>query len=186
MNRKKEYKTLFLDRDGVINVRLIGDYIKKWDEFEFEEGVIEALSIFTKYFDTIIVVSNQQGVGKGLMTEDDLKSIHEKMKQEIAKAGGRIDEVYYCTALSKENHFCRKPSVGMGLKARKQFNNIRFKESVMVGDSSTDMKFGKRLKMQTVFISTSLQKTRKYYRCINKRFDSLIDYAKHLEDEKNS
>jgi histidinol-phosphate phosphatase family protein len=184
--RKKEYKTLFLDRDGVINERLIGDYIKRWDEFKFEEGVLEAIKIFTKHFDTILVVSNQQGISKGLMTEDDLNSIHSKMKQEIIDAGGKIDEIYYCKALSKENHFCRKPSVGMGLKARKQFKNIRFKESVMVGDSISDMKFGKRLKMNTVFISTSTEDTRKNYRLINKRFDSLIDYAKYLENEKNS
>lgn len=186
MNRKKEYKTLFLDRDGVINVRLIGDYIKRWDEFKFEEGVLEAIKIFTKHFDTILIVSNQQGISKGLMTEDDLNLIHTKMKQEILNAGGRIDEIYYCKALSKENHFCRKPSVGMGLKARKQFKNIRFKESVMVGDSISDMKFGKRLKMNTVFISTSTEDTRNNYRLINKRFDSLIDYAKYLENEKNS
>ena len=186
MDRKKEYKTLFLDRDGVINVRLVGDYIKNWDEFKFEEGVLEAIKIFIKHFDTILVVSNQQGISKGLMSEDDLNSIHTKMKQEIIKAGGRIDEIYYCKALSKENNFCRKPSVGMGLKARKQFKNIRFKESVMVGDSISDMKFGKRLKMQTVFISTSIQDTRKNFRLINKRFDSLIDYAKYLENEKNS
>lgn len=186
MDRKKEYKTLFLDRDGVINVRLVGDYIKNWDEFKFEEGVLEAIKIFIKHFDTILVVSNQQGISKGLMSEDDLNSIHNKMKQEIVKAGGRIDEIYYCKALSKENNFCRKPSVGMGLKARKQFKNIRFKESVMVGDSISDMKFGKRLKMQTVFISTSIQDTSKNFRLINKRFDSLIDYAKYLENEKNS
>ena len=184
--RKKEYKTLFLDRDGVINKRLVGDYIKNWDEFKFEEGVLEAIKIFIKHFDTILVVSNQQGISKGLMSEDDLNSIHNKMKQEIVKAGGRIDEIYYCKALSKENNFCRKPSVGMGLKARKQFKNIRFKESVMVGDSISDMKFGKRLKMQTVFISTSIQDTMKNFRLINKRFDSLIDYAKYLENEKNS
>src|SRR5574344_630659 len=102
--RKREYKTLFLDRDGVINVRLIDDYVKNWDEFEFEEGALEAISIFAKYFDTIVVVSNQQGVSKGLMSEDDLLSIHKKMKEEIEKNSGRIDNIYYCTALRKENH----------------------------------------------------------------------------------
>ena len=184
--RKREYKTLFLDRDGVINVRLIDDYVKTWEEFEFEEGALEAISIFAKYFDTIVVVSNQQGVSKGLMSESDLLSIHKKMKDEIEKNNGRIDNIYYCTALRKENHFCRKPSVGMGLRARKDFKNIRFKESIMVGDSISDMQFGKKLKMQTVFISSSLEKTRQNYRLIDKRFDSLIDYAKHLEYEKKN
>ena len=108
------------------------------------------------------------------------------MKEEIEKNNGRIDNIYYCTALRKENHFCRKPSVGMGLRARKDFKNIRFKESIMVGDSISDMQFGKKLKMQTVFISSSLEKTRQNYRLIDKRFDSLIDYAKHLEYEKKN
>lgn len=184
--RKREYKTLFLDRDGVINVRLIDDYVKNWEEFKFEEGALEAIKIFTKHFDTIVVVSNQQGVSKGLMSEKDLISIHKRMKEEISLFGGRIDEIYYCTALRKEHNFSRKPKVGMGLKARKQFPNICFKQSVMVGDSTSDMQFGKRLKMQTIFISHSLSKTRKYYRWINKRFDSLIDYAKYLENEKNN
>jgi histidinol-phosphate phosphatase family protein len=183
---RKEYKTLFLDRDGVINVRLIDDYVKQWEEFEFEEGALEAISIFAKYFDTIVVVSNQQGVSKGLMSEQDLISIHKKMKQEIENKGGRIDEIYYCTALRKENHFCRKPQVGMGLRARKQFKSIRFKQSIMVGDSTSDMQFGKRLKMQTIFISESIEDTRKYHKWIDKRFDSLIDYAKHLENEKKN
>lgn len=183
---KREYKTLFLDRDGVINFRLIDDYVKTWDKFRFEEGALEAIRIFTQHFDTIVVVTNQQGVGKGLMTQEDLDLIHSKMKLEIEEAGGRIDGIYSCTALREEHHFSRKPSVGMGLRARKEFPIIRFKDSVMVGDSISDMEFGKKLNMQTIFISTSLDKTRKNYRLINKRFDSLIDYAKHLENEKNN
>lgn len=182
----KEYKTLFLDRDGVINVRLIDNYVKSWEEFEFTKGALEAISIFNKYFDTIVVVTNQQGVSKGLMSEEDLISIHNKMKKEIEANGGRIDEIYYCTALRKENHFCRKPKVGMGLRARKQFKNIRLKQSIMVGDATSDMQFGKRLKMQTIFISTSLEETREYHKWIDKRFDSLIDYAKYLENEKKN
>ena len=183
---RREYKTLFLDRDGVINFRLIDDYVKTWDEFKFEEGALEAIKIFTKHFDTIVVVTNQQGVAKGLMSEEDLISIHNKMKKEIEENGARVDQIYYCTAFRHEHHFCRKPSVGMGLRARKEFPIIRFKDSVMVGDSISDMEFGKKLNMQTVFISTSLNKTRKNYRLINKRFDSLIDYAKYLENEKNN
>ena len=120
------------------------------------------------------------------MSEEDLISIHNKMKKEIEENGGRIDQIYYCTAFRHEHHFSRKPSVGMGLKARKEFPNLRFKESVMVGDSSSDMEFGKKLNMQTIFISNSIKKTRKYHKFINKRFDSLIDYAKYLENEKNN
>ncbi len=186
MKRRREYKTLFLDRDGVINVRLMDDYVKTWKEFEFEKGVLEAISIFAKHFETIVIVSNQQGVSKGLMSEEDLISIHNQMKKEIEDNGGRIDNIYYCTALRKENHFCRKPRVGMGLKARKDFRNIRFKDSIMVGDTLSDMQFGKSLKMQTIFISDSLEDTRNNHRLIDKRFDSLFDFAKHIENEKKN
>jgi len=87
--------TLFLDRDGVINKRKIGDYIKIIDEFEFLPDVKEALSILAKYFNKIIIVTNQQGIGKGIMTEDDLRDIHKYMLEEILKSGGRIDAIYH-------------------------------------------------------------------------------------------
>jgi len=154
------YKTLFLDRDGVINTRLVDDYVKTWKEFEFIEGVLEAISIFSKEFDRIFIVTNQQGIGKGIMSEEDLDKIHSRMIEEIEAKGGRIDKIYFCKHLAKENHIDRKPRVGMGLRARKDFREIRFKRSIMVGDSISDMKFGKRLKMKTVYISSDINKTR--------------------------
>lgn len=158
MQKKRDYKTLFLDRDGVINVRLIDDYVKQWSEFSFEKDVLQAMAIFTKHFDTIVVVSNQQGVGKGLMKQEDLDAIHLRMRQEIEKAGGRVDAIYTCTALKKVHCFARKPQVGMALKARKDFSSLRFKDSVMVGDACTDMHFGKRLGMHTVFLSEAYKR----------------------------
>lgn len=179
----RNYDTLFLDRDGVINVRLIDDYVKSWSEFFFEKDVKQAMQIFAKKFKTIIVVSNQQGVGKGLMSQQSLDDIHNKMKQEIQNCGGRIDGIYTCTALINNHCFARKPQVGMALKARKEFKTIRFKDSIMIGDTLSDMCFGKRLNMQTIFLSDSIIQTRKYYKLIDKRFLSLIDYAKYLENE---
>jgi len=76
----KDARYLFLDRDGVINVRLIDDYVKRKEEFEFLEGSLEAFKIFAKHFDKIVVVTNQQGIGKGLMSEGDLEKIHSYMK----------------------------------------------------------------------------------------------------------
>ncbi|MBP1629422.1 MAG: histidinol phosphate phosphatase [Bacteroidetes bacterium] len=180
MRLKRDYKTLFLDRDGVINVRIVGDYIKKWESFEFNEGVLEAMKIFALKFETIVIVTNQQGISKGLMTEDDLLDIHSKMRLEVEKAGGRIDEIFYCKDLAASNSINRKPNIGMGLQARKKFKTLRFKESIMVGDSGSDMRFGRRLKMKTIYISKSIQKTRKCYRWIDMRYDSLLDFAKTL------
>ena len=72
----EENWTLFLDRDGVINRRLPGAYVQHWDQFEFLPGVLPALSILANYFAHLIIVTNQQGIGKGLMTESDLQKIH--------------------------------------------------------------------------------------------------------------
>lgn len=186
MRQIKHAKYLFLDRDGVINLRLIDDYVKRQEEFKFLEGSLEAFKIFNQYFDKIVVVTNQQGIGKGLMSEKDLNDVHSFMKKEVELAGGRIDAIFHCPNLAKENSINRKPSIGMGLKAKKLFNQIRFKDSIMVGDSLSDMIFGKRLKMHTIFIAPSCDKARKHPKRIDKVFNNLLEFAKYIENEKNS
>lgn len=146
--------TLFLDRDGVINVCLPDDYVKVWDEFVFTEDVFPALKKLSQIFGRIIIVTNQQGVGKKLMTEDDLKLIHQKMLDKIIANGGRVDAIYTATSLvTEDKHGLRKPLTGMGVKAKKDFPEIDFKRSVMVGDTISDMQFGKSLGMTTVLIT---------------------------------
>jgi D-glycero-D-manno-heptose 1,7-bisphosphate phosphatase len=146
--------TLFLDRDGVINERLVGDYVKSWNEFEFSEGVLEALRILSSKFQTIVIVTNQQGVGKGKMTMQDVADVHQKMIGEIKKNGGRIDKIYVCPDLKHNNPKCRKPETGMGEQAQRDFPNIDFSKSIILGDSASDIAFGKRLGMKTVFVKT--------------------------------
>lgn len=104
--------------DGVINRHLPDDYMKKWEEFEFLPGVLEAMKIFSRYFEHILVVTNQRGVGKGMMTEDDLIIIHNNMISEINRHQGRIDKVYYCTDIDKDSPN-RKPNSGMALQAKR-------------------------------------------------------------------
>ena len=144
--------TLFLDRDGVINKKLPGDYVKSWSEFEFLPGVIDAFRIFSDIFAKIIIVTNQQGIGKGIMTEEHLCAVHNELRSELEKAGGRVDAIYFSPYLSHENHPSRKPSTGMADLAKKEFPEINFEKSIMVGDSVKDMEFGKKLNMRTVFI----------------------------------
>lgn len=145
--------TLFLDRDGVINVRIFDDYIKQIEEFQFLEGVPESIAAFSKIFNHVFVVTNQQGIGKGLMTESNLFEIHDYMCSEIKTHGGIIAACYHAPELSSENSVLRKPSSGMALKAKKDFPSIDFEKSVMIGDSDSDIEFGKRLGMKTVKIS---------------------------------
>lgn len=145
--------SLFLDRDGVINKRKIGDYIKKWEEFEFLPGVLEAIQIFSAIFGKTFIVTNQQGIGKGLMLESDLESIHEKMISEIRYHGGNINKIYYSPYKEEEKSVFRKPNTGLARKARIDFPEIDFNKAIMAGDSITDMQFGKNAGMFTVFIS---------------------------------
>jgi len=151
--------TLFLDRDGVINKRLVDDYVKHWGEFEFLEKVPETIAYCAKLFGTIVVVTNQQGIGKGLMTEEDLTDIHNNMKSQIESAGGRIDKVYFCPKLKTEQPNCRKPLPYMGYAAQKDFPKIDFKKSIMVGDSDSDMEFGSALGMTNIFITPESNKS---------------------------
>ena len=103
--------TLFLDRDGVINYEKEADYIRNPGEFRFYEGVPEAMRVFAKRFGKIFVVTNQKGIGKGWMTEDDLREIHQFMLGKIEAKGGRIDRIYFCSDL-EESSPNRKPNPG--------------------------------------------------------------------------
>ena len=98
-----ETTTVFLDRDGVINKRKPGGYIKTSAEFEFIPGAKEAIAKMSKKFRRIIVVTNQQGVGKGLMTAEDVQEVNDFMINEIKQSGGRIDAVYNCFDLKSKD-----------------------------------------------------------------------------------
>lgn len=170
-------RSLFLDRDGVINKRIIDDYVKKWEDFEFLPGVLDAFKIFAQNFDRIIIVSNQQGIGKKLMTKDELNIIHQKMINEIVENGGRVDKVYFCPSLAKENDICRKPNIGMALKAAKDFPDIDFKNSIMVGDAKTDMEFGENLNMINVFLSDDDAFTNEVKHLFDYHFTNLYEFS---------
>ena len=176
--------SLFLDRDGVINKRLPDEYVKHPDDFEFIPGVTEAMAILAGIFHPVIVVTNQQGIGKGLMTADQLEKIHQKMRSGIAEKGGRIDQVFFSPDLADSRSFSRKPAVGMGLSARKQFPGIRFRKTIMAGDSYSDILFGHRLGMTTVLIGTDMNVARQCGDLLNYRFDDLLSFA--CEVEKSS
>ncbi len=133
-------QTLLLDRDGVINRLRVNDYVKCWEEFEFLPGVLEAIAKAAKQVNRIFIVTNQRGVGKGLMTERDLKDIHGKMLNAIKSNGGRIDGIYYCTAIDPANPR-RKPNSGMFHEILRDFPDVDPCATLMVGDSDSDRQF---------------------------------------------
>jgi D-glycero-D-manno-heptose 1,7-bisphosphate phosphatase len=144
--------TLFLDRDGVINERIPNDYVKDWEQFDFISGSIKAIERFANIFGVIVVVTNQAGVGKGLMTEAQLQEVHKQMLKTVRLLDGRIDKVYYAPDHSNQPSILRKPNVGMALQAQNDFPEIDFSRSIIVGDSLSDMEFGHKLGMFKVFI----------------------------------
>ncbi len=142
--------TLFLDRDGVINKKLDGDYVKNRDELELLPGATQAIADLAKIFGKVIIVTNQQGVGKKLMSPETLDQIHDFIIAEVKKLGGRIDAIYYAPQLKSENSMMRKPQIGMALQAKEDFQEIDFTRSIMVGDSPSDMEFAKKAEMKAV------------------------------------
>lgn len=172
--------SLFLDRDGVINKRIIGDYIKKWEEFEFLPGVPDAIQQFTELFGKLFIVTNQQGIGKGQMLESDLENIHEKMNQEIRYHGGNINKIYHSPYKEEEKSVFRKPNIGLARKAKIDFPGIEFNKSIMAGDSISDMQFGKNAGMITVFINSDQNVIDENKDLIDHTFPDLISFAESL------
>ena len=169
--------TLFIDRDGVINHEKKEDYILNWEEFRFYEGVEKAFQKLAGKFGKIIIVSNQRGVGKQLMTEHDLRTIHQNMQNAIEAAGGRIDKIYYCT---DNKHPDRKPNPGMAFHAKNYFDSVDLSRSVIIGNKPSDMLFGKNAGIYSVFLATTNPDVPFPHPDIDLRFDSLPDFAKAL------
>jgi len=143
--------TLFIDRDGVINVEQKDDYVRSWEMFTFVKNATKSFSIFNRIFRRVIVVTNQRGVEKKLMSIDSLNEIHKNMNKSIQESSGKIDKIYFCTSLSNDD-INRKPNPGMALQAKKEFPDIDFSKSIIVGNSSNDMQFGRNAGMYTVFV----------------------------------
>ena len=146
--------TLFLDRDGVINERIMGGYVTSPSEFHFLEHVPVAISKLNKQFNLIIVVTNQQGIAKNLMSTCNLDEVHRYMIEALNKVEAKVDKVYYAPGFKDEEDSIRKPNPGMGLLAKKDYPEIDFEKSIMIGDTDSDIKFGKNLGMKTVRVKT--------------------------------
>ncbi len=171
--------TLFLDRDGVINEDKPGSYIFSPEEFRFMHGAPALFQKLAEKFGRIIVATNQRGVGKKLMTEETLTAIHDRMKNEIVAAGGKLDHIYYATATDNRDHL-RKPNPGMALAAKSRFPEIDLKKSIMIGNNISDMQFGRSAGMFTVFLTTTNQAIRLPHPDIDLIFNNLLEFTAAL------
>jgi D-glycero-D-manno-heptose 1,7-bisphosphate phosphatase len=160
-------KVVFLDRDGVINKRLIGDYVKTWSEFRFIPYAKRAIRKLTDAGYQIHIVSNQQGVGKGLMTKKELDSVTNRMVAEIKQSGGKITSIAYCIHTESDKCSCRKPKPGLLICTAKKYQ-IKLTECWMVGDGERDIEAGAAVGCKTILIGNiHLKRTKPDYRTSN-------------------
>jgi histidinol-phosphate phosphatase family protein len=145
---------VFLDRDGVLNRKpREGDYVKHWGEFAWLPGALDALRRLHEAGALLVVITNQQGVAKGVMKLGDVNAIHERLRILGQLAGAPLAGIYVCPH-REGTCKCRKPALGLFRAARKDMPQISFKHSVVVGDSASDVEAGQKLGAKTVLIGT--------------------------------
>ncbi len=161
-NLSNKQKCIFLDRDGTINV--LKGFLRSNDEFELLPDVEEGISIANKSEYLVIVATNQPVIARGECTTEELNQIHMKMETELGKKGAYIDGLYYCPHHPHKGYEgevselkikcdCRKPDIGMLIKAANDFN-IDLSQSWYVGDTTTDIQTGVNAGMKTILVST--------------------------------
>ncbi|MFX0087441.1 MAG: D-glycero-alpha-D-manno-heptose-1,7-bisphosphate 7-phosphatase, partial [Candidatus Hodarchaeota archaeon] len=142
-----------LDRDGVINKKAPrADYVKKWEEFELLSGSIEAIHFLAKNNYQIFVITNQAGIARGMMTEEDLSKIHENMKKELNKYNITISGIYYCPHGWNDNCECRKPKPGMFYQAARE-HHINLKKAIFIGDDERDLQAGEAAGIRSILVT---------------------------------
>ena len=149
----KEF-TLFLDRDGVINEPIVDDYAKQPNDFVFCEGAIQAIAELKSIFKQIVIVTNQQGVHREVMSEKDLENVHLKLYNGLKDQDVPFfDVTLFAPYLKTKEHNWRKPQNGMLFKAKEYLPSVNWDKSIMVGDSPGDMKLADTLNLVKVRIT---------------------------------
>jgi len=179
-------KTIFIDRDGVINKDPGGwtkhQYVTEFKDFHFLPGALDALKLLNRNRIQVIVVSNQAGVSKGYFSKGKLDDITLMMLDEINKNGGSVREVYYCTHRDEDNCNCRKPKPGMLEAAIKKYS-VAPRDTYIVGDSIVDVLAGKLAGVNTIFVlsgKTSEDEMRKWNVKPDYVFKDLLETVKWL------
>jgi D-glycero-D-manno-heptose 1,7-bisphosphate phosphatase len=143
---------VFLDRDGVLNRKPPeGGYVTGWEQFHWLAGAVEAIARMNRAGFSLIVVTNQRGIALGLYAEAQLGIIHTNMRHDLARQGARVDAIYYCPHDNGKCH-CRKPDIGLFEQAFRDFPQANAQNSVVIGDSLSDIQAGRRVGMKTIFI----------------------------------
>lgn len=146
-------KIVFCDRDGVIN-RDSDQYVKTWEEFEFLPKSLEALALLKTSGFSLVIITNQSIVGRGMIASETLSRTHENMTRAIREAGGEVLDIFFCPHKPSDGCECRKPKPGMILSAAGKYG-IDPKDAFMIGDSAKDMDAAGRAGIgKTVLVAT--------------------------------
>ena len=148
-------KAVFLDRDGTINVER-ADYVKRIEELVLLTGALDAIRDLSSFEIPILLVTNQSVIGRGIATPAQIAEIHEHLRAQVRRAGGRIDAVYLCPHRPEEGCACRKPKPGLLLAAAVDFQ-LDLSRCMFVGDSVTDLEAARAAGCRPVMVRTGLQ-----------------------------
>ena len=177
-------KTVFLDRDGVINKDPGGwtkhSYVTEWRDFHFLPGALEALALLRRSGARAIVISNQAGVSKGHFSQKALDRIDARMRDEVSRSGGAIEASYYCVHKDEDNCACRKPRTGLLEAAAKKYG-VSFNDTYFIGDSRVDIIAGRRAGCRTIFLlsgKVSSEEMRTWEEKPDHVFDNLLEAVK--------
>lgn len=147
---------IFLDRDGVINKAPKGTYIKSWEEFEFLPEVFSPLQALTEAGFFLIIVTNQSGIGRGLISWGVFQDMNIKMLKSFHEQGVNVSGIYFCPHLPESGCPCRKPSPMLVTSAARDFN-LDLNSSFFIGDTDNDLETGVRAGCRTIFVATGQQ-----------------------------
>ena len=180
-----------LDRDGVIN-KDIKDYVYKVEDWEFEEGSLDAIVKLRKLGHKIVIITNQGGIEKGIYSQEDVEKIHTHMFEKLGEAGfPSIDGLYYSASSSKKDMFA-KPNTGMFKRCEQEVKHVKFKNGYFVGDKISDLKAALKMGARPILVRTGYGKeteelinkrfTYKNIRKATKVFDNLAAFVDSLDD----
>lgn len=150
---------ILIDRDGVINCLRPNDYVLDWSQFIFTPGIRSALGSLSLLNVPIVVISNQAGVGKGLLKPAVLREITIKMHEALLADGASIMAYYYCTHTPADGCNCRKPKPGMLFRAAAE-HHLDLSRSVFIGDSESDVLAARAAGCQPVLFGSDLDLSR--------------------------
>lgn len=151
-------KYVFLDRDGVINRKPPeGEYISQWSDFHLLPGSEAAVAALNSSGRTVIIISNQRGVALGLYSENDVRTLHCELQEHLAAYSAHVDAFYFCPH-DKNQCDCRKPGTGLFQQAFRDFPGASSTNSIMIGDSLSDIQAARNLSMPSIFVTGELDR----------------------------